>query len=148
METKVMRFITMVLRLGVGGLFVWAGVLKALDPMAFLKSIENYQILPHAVALVAAFYLPYLEIFCGLGVIFKRLYAGALAILGCLTLVFLAALLSAWARGLDIDCGCFGLGDGKAHYGVALARDLALLAAIGFLEAVRNFRQSESHRNH
>jgi len=134
METKIiMRWGKTVLRTAVGGLFVYAGVLKASDPTAFLKSIENYQILPHAAAVAAAFYLPYLEIFCGTGLALKRLQSGALALLGGLMFVFIVALLAAWVRGLDIDCGCFGSGDGTAHYGLALARDFSILAALCFL---------------
>jgi len=134
METKIiMRWGKTVLRTAVGGLFVYAGVLKASDPTAFLKSIENYQILPHAAAVAAAFYLPYLEIFCGTGLVIKRLQSGALALLGGLMFVFIAALLAAWVRGLDIDCGCFGAGDGTAHYGLAMTRDFSILAALCFL---------------
>lgn len=134
METPVMRrWGKTALRIAVGVLFVYAGVLKALEPTAFLKSVEDYQILPHAAAVAATFYLPYLEIFCGAGLALKRLQAGALALLGGLMLVFIAALLAAWTRGLDIDCGCFGSGDGTAHYGLDLARDVAILAALGFL---------------
>ena len=133
METKVMRFFWTALRFFTGSLFVYAGVLKARDPAAFVRAIENYQLLPHALALAGAFYLPYLEIFCGFGVASKRLYEGALGLLILLMLVFVAALLSAWGRGLNIDCGCFGGEGGPAHYGVALARDAGILAALGLL---------------
>ena len=133
METKVMRWSSTILRLLAGGLFIVTGVLKAVDPAGFLKAIENYQILPHLPALIAAYVLPYLEIFCGLGLVFKRLYAGALIWLIGMMLVFVAALTSAWARGLEIDCGCFGLGDGPSNYGWALARDFSILAVFCFL---------------
>ena len=134
MENKrMMRWSTLALRIALGAVFVFAGTLKALDPSAFVKAIENYQMLPRTLAVVLAFYLPYLEIFCGTALLLRRLQAGALAILGGLMFIFIAALLAAWARGLDIDCGCFGAGDGKARYGLALMRDLALLAGIGFL---------------
>lgn len=134
METQVLKqWGATVLRIGVGGLFVYAGALKALEPTAFLKSIENYQILPHTVAVASSFFLPFLEIFCGTGLILKRLQSGALALLGAMMLVFIVALSAAWARGLDIDCGCFGSGESKGQYGLALARDFLLLAAIGFL---------------
>ena len=123
----------MILRLLVGGLFVVTGVLKAAAPAGFLKAIENYEILPHVLALITAYGLPYLEIVCGLALIFKRLYAGALVLLMGMMLVFVAALTSAWARGLEIDCGCFGLGDGSSNYGWALARDFLILAGLCFL---------------
>ena len=133
METKMKRWGPVALRLVLGALFIYAGARKALEPAAFFKSIENYKILPHTAAVAAAFFLPYLEIFCGAGLVFKRLRSGALAILSGLMVLFIVALLVSWMRGLDIDCGCFGTGDGKAHYGLDLARDMALLAALGFL---------------
>ena len=134
METQVMlRWGKTGLRVALGALFLYAGARKALEPGAFLQSIENYQILPHTAAVATAFFLPYLEIFCGTALALKRLHAGALALLGGLMCLFIAALLAAWMRGLDIACGCFGEGDGKAHYGLALTRDLAILAALGLL---------------
>ena len=140
METKMTRFGIPVLRLLAGGLFVIPGVLKAADPGAFLKAVENYRILPHALAVGTAFYLPWLEIVCGTGVISRRLRAGALGLLILLMLVFMVALVSAWSRGLNIDCGCFGSdGDGPAHYGRALTRDVFILAVLCFLEAASKF---------
>lgn len=133
MEIQVTRWGEPALRWLVGGLFATAGTLKALDPAAFVQAIGNYQLLPQAAAVALAFYLPWLEIFCGLSLVLKRLQTGALALLGGLTLVFIAALLSAWGRGLNIECGCFGAGDGAAHYGTALGRDFVLLAALGWL---------------
>ena len=133
METKVTRWIPILLRLLVGGLFVYTGIKKAIDPTAFFKAIENYQILPHAATVMVAFFLPYLELFSGMALIFKRLYAGALALLTGMMLIFIVAIISAWARGLDIDCGCFGSGDGPANYGWALARDFSIVAVLGFL---------------
>lgn len=130
MGTQMRRASAFILRLPVGALFAFAGVMKTLDPAAFLKAIENYQLLPHGPAAFAAFYLPGLEILCGTGLMFKRLRKGATLLLILMTLVFLAALLSAWARGLNIECGCFGDGDGAPNYGVALARDLTILAAL------------------
>lgn len=133
MDEKVTHWLTFAARLTIGGLFLVTGVLKMLDPSEFLKAIENYKILPHLLAITAVFYLPFLEIFCGISLIVKRFYAGALALLTGLMLVFIVALISAWARGLDIDCGCFGSAEGPAHYGLALTRDFAILATLCFL---------------
>ncbi len=91
-----------------GGLFIWAGVLKALDPGGFAEDIFNYRMLPWTVGLLFAFLLPWLEIFCGLALVLRRLYAGALATLLLLVIFFTGATVAARARGLDISCGCFG----------------------------------------
>lgn len=121
------------LRVAVGGFFVAVGALKAADPAAFLGSIENYQILPHTLSVAAAFYLPYLEILCGACLILRCWQAGAILLMGGMLLVFITALGSAWARGLNIACGCFGEGGEPGRYGLALLRDAALLGAVALL---------------
>src|ERR1700694_4520114 len=92
----------------VGGVFIYAGVIKALDPIQFGIDIDNYKILPLFVSVRLAFYLPWLEIFCGFALVFRFLYRGGLSILAALTAVFIVATVAAKVRGLDITCGCFG----------------------------------------
>src|SRR4029453_19007087 len=92
----------------VGGIFIYAGVVKVLSPVGFASDIDNYKMLPWAIAVRLAFYLPWLEILCGLGLIFRFLYRGGLVILTGLTFIFIGASVIAKARGLDITCGCFG----------------------------------------
>src|SRR5664279_4584948 len=92
----------------IGVLFVYAGAIKTLDPIGFANDIDNFKILPWLVGVRFAFYLPWLEILCGLALVTRRLYFGALLILTALTSVFIVASIVAKARGLDITCGCFG----------------------------------------
>src|SRR5207237_4281996 len=92
----------------VGGVFIYAGALKALDPIGFGIDLDNYKILPWAISVRFAFYLPWLEIFSGLALVFRFLYRGGLSILTALVLIFLGATLGAKVSGLDITCGCFG----------------------------------------
>src|ERR1700692_2038809 len=92
----------------VGALFIYAGVIKALDPIGFANDIDNYKILPWAVGVRLAFYLPWLEILCGLALIARRLYLGGVFILTPLISTFIVATVAAKVRGLDITCGCFG----------------------------------------
>lgn len=113
----------------IGALFIYAGEVKAADPGQFALDIANFRLLPHAAGVALALYLPWLEIVCGAALIFKKAYRGALLLLSALCAVFLAALGSAMARGLDISCGCFG----RAHphpLGASLLLDAALLAAL------------------
>lgn len=114
----------------VGGLFIYAGVLKALDPMSFAIDIDNYKILPWFISVRLAFYLPWLEILAGLAVISRRLYLGALSILATLTSVFIVATIVAKVRGIDITCGCFGHASKYLSFAGHLALDFALLAAL------------------
>jgi putative oxidoreductase len=110
--------------------FIYAGVIKALDPAGFANDIDNYKILPWAISVRLAFYLPWLEIFCGLALITRRIYLGALSVLASLTSIFIIASLVAKARGLDITCGCFGHASKNWSFTTHLLLDFGLLAAL------------------
>lgn len=117
----------------IGGIFVFAGILKVLDPLQFANDIDNFHLLPWALSVRLAFYLPWLEIICGLALILRRLRTGALAILAALTLVFIGALVSARVRGLDIKCGCFGRAIDNMGFASHLLMNLVILAAIALI---------------
>lgn len=122
------RWLTFVLAAIFGGVFTWAGVVKALDPATFLVSVRSFQILPDPYAAWVALVLPWLEIFAGLAVVTGLLRQGGLLILMMSLLVFAGALTAAWVRGLDVECGCFGGGKGATTIVEALIRDAVLLA--------------------
>jgi len=126
-------FLWRIIDLVVGGIFIYAGAIKALDPIRFGLDIDNYKILPWAISVRLAFYLPWLEILCGLALVFRFLYRGGLSILSALVLVFLGATIGAKVRGLDITCGCFGHASQHWSFLQHLAVDLALFAAVTFL---------------
>jgi hypothetical protein len=118
-------------RLITAGVFIFAGVQKLLDPGAFAQDIANYQAFPYWTWNLAAAIVPVTEILAGLAVLtgFKR-RAGAI-VLGSLTVAFLGLILSIIARGINLDCGCFGEAVAASEIGWPLvARDLALLLAI------------------
>jgi len=117
----------------IGGVFIYAGVIKALDPIGFANDIDNYKILPWAIGVGLAFYLPWLEILCGLALIARRLYLGGLSILTALISIFIVATVAAKVRGLDITCGCFGHASKNWGFSTHLALDLVLLGALVFL---------------
>lgn len=114
----------------VGAVFIYAGVLKAWDPFAFAKDIDHFRILSYPLGMRVAFYLPWLEILCGLALIVGRLRSGAIAILGGLMVVFTIATIAAKARGIDLDCGCFGSVGKGLGFTAHLLIDFALLAAL------------------
>ena len=114
----------------VGGIFIYAGAIKVFDPVQFANDIDNYKILPWTIGLGLAFYLPWLEMFCGLALILRRLYLGGLSILTALVAVFLIATIAAKVRGLDITCGCFGHASQSWSFPAHLALDLAILGAL------------------
>jgi putative oxidoreductase len=103
-----MNRLTWILRLLAGGIFLVAGVLKVLDPARFAADIDHFRLLKYFAVAPLALYLPWLEIICGLAVFAGAWRRSALGLLLALTIVFIAAIISAWMRGLDIRCGCFG----------------------------------------
>jgi len=90
------------------GSFLLAGVLKVRAPDRFLLDVESFALLPAWLAYATALVLPWLEIFAALALWSGRLARGALLILGSLAAAFMIGLILAEARGLELDCGCFG----------------------------------------
>jgi hypothetical protein len=101
-----------------------------LDPVQFAHDVKNFQILPWPISVALAFYLPWLEIFCGFGLIFRFFSRGAISILTVLILVFTLATAAAKVRGLDITCGCFGHASQHWSFPAHLATNLGILAAL------------------
>ena len=126
-----------VARLGLAAVFLVSGVLKAIDPDGTYVAVRAYDVLPKAAVAVVAGVLPWLEIALGL-LLLAGLATRAVAVAGAgLLLVFVAGVTQAWARGLSIDCGCFGGGGvvdpGETAYGRELLRDAGFLLLAGWL---------------
>jgi uncharacterized membrane protein YphA (DoxX/SURF4 family) len=128
----VRQWIGLLARLVVGVLDVWAGVAKYPDPAGNVRHVRNFQILPEAVVPTVGHALPTLEIIIGAALILG-LMTRAFAVIGALFYIaFIIGIASAWARGLEINCGCFGNGGVPANpqrqYAIDIARDIGLLA--------------------
>jgi uncharacterized membrane protein YphA (DoxX/SURF4 family) len=139
-SSAVWRVLSRILDFVLAAVFIYAGALKAFDPVQFARDIDNYKILPWPVSVALAFYLPWLEIFCGLGLVFRFFYRGALSILTALILVFTLGIIAAKVRGLDITCGCFGHVSQHWSFLSHLATNLAILGALlalGFSNRLR-----------
>ena len=128
-----MKMLPLILRCAVGLLFLYAGGVKITDTQQFAYAIQNYRLLPWTASIVLAVYLPWLEVVCALALISGRLYLGALAALAGMTVMFMGALGSAWARGLDVACGCFGLESNSTNYPLHLGGNALVLAALAYL---------------
>jgi uncharacterized membrane protein YphA (DoxX/SURF4 family) len=131
------KIITLLLRIIVAGVFLYAGVMKIWDfrhgqsaTPDFTVAIQHFEILPNPdLAVLLAVYLPWLEVTAALTLFVKRLALGAATAITGMTVVFLGAILSAQARGLDISCGCFGKEAVATNYPSLIIRDVLLLAA-------------------
>lgn len=120
-------------RLVLGVVLFIAGVLKVGDLEGSVFAVNAYQILPYDMAVVVGYALPFIEMVAGLLLIlglFTRLSASAGTLL---MVVFIIGIASAWARGLELDCGCFG-GGGPLEEGeeptylIDIIRDIGLAA--------------------
>ena len=131
--SQIRKFAPLAIRFLIGGLFIYAGAMKAYDPRTFQGEVHGFMILPHFMEPVVALYLPWLELACGICLIARTLYAGSLLILTILMVVFTIAIAQAQMRGLDINCGCFGADTAKANYPWLLFRDTAMLAMVLYL---------------
>lgn len=127
-----MNRLACLLRFLCGGLFVVAGVLKAFDPAQFAADIDHYHLLPYFAVAPLALYLPWLELICGFAAMAGAARRGALVLLLGLTVIFTFAVASAWMRGLDINCGCFGAAS-AVPLSLALVRDVVLGAILFWL---------------
>lgn len=104
--------LTLVVRLIVGGVFLYASFYKVIDPMSFAKSIWYYHMVPGSLINLMALIMPWLELLCGIFLILGVWYRGSVLWMNILVIVFMIALLSAIARNLSIDCGCFKASEG------------------------------------
>jgi len=126
-----------VARLGLAAVFLVSGMLKAIDTDGTYVAVRAYDVLPKAAVAVVAGVLPWLEIALGLLLLAGLATRSAAVAAAGLLLVFVAGVTQAWARGLSIDCGCFGGGGvvdpGQTTYGRELLRDAAFLLLAGWV---------------
>jgi uncharacterized membrane protein YphA (DoxX/SURF4 family) len=142
METRipsaVWPWISTAARLGLAAVWLVAGGLKVGDLAASARAVHAYDVMSYDAAKVVGAVQPFLEIALGLLLLAGlavRLTAGISA---ALLVIFIAGIVSAWQRGLQIDCGCFStggeLGAGQdPAYAVDILRDLGFLALAGIL---------------
>ncbi|SDD89214.1 MauE/DoxX family redox-associated membrane protein [Actinokineospora iranica] len=128
------------LRLGLAAVWLVSGWIKVSDPNQTFIAVQAYDLLPGALVSVVAAAMPFLELALGL-LLLVGLGTRLTAVLsGLVLLAFIGAVAQSWARGLSIDCGCFGGGGqvaaGDTRYPQELARDIGFLAMAVWL-AVR-----------
>ena len=102
------RILFFLLRLIVGGVFIWAGVLKIADPLGFAQSIKNYQVVSPTLALLIAVVLPWVEVLSGAFLIIGVFKRSSALLISLLLIGFIGLVAFALARGIDTSCGCFG----------------------------------------
>jgi uncharacterized membrane protein YphA (DoxX/SURF4 family) len=137
----ILKVLFWICRLAIGGLFIYAGFTKGLypieEPFLFAIAISSYQLLPDALVVFVSRSLPWFEIFLGVFVLIGwqlRWFASTTALL---LAAFIAAMGITYARGIEADCGCFGLGEPISP--ATLTRDSFILLMAVFV-AVQAWR--------
>lgn len=124
------KYLLLGLRLVLGGVFIYASVYKIAEPEDFARSIYNYRMLPEETINLMAIIMPWLELICGTFIIIGSLVRGSAMLIGLMLLVFIIAISAALARGLDISCGCFKVGEGGRLVGLkTLVEDILMVTA-------------------
>lgn len=95
-------------RVFLGGVFLYAALQKIVSPGDFSRAIDNYRILPDALVNMTAVVLPWIELLTGICLVSGLLLRGAVFLCTLFLLIFFSALIFNMARGLNMDCGCFG----------------------------------------
>ncbi len=135
------KIIGLLISLVIAAVFIYAGVLKLYDPAQFYADIENYQVVHGSLAVVTAYILPPLEILAALALLSARWRAAGLLLLAGLTSLFTVLIASAWWRGLDINCGCFGGEPGAtASYLWMIGRDVLILLGLMLVYGLNNYK--------
>lgn len=131
MSSKTRDQLIQLLKWLVAVLFIFAGISKILNPANFAHDIDNYRLLPYLLVTLMAIILPWLEVLCGIFLMVGKWQKGASFALLILTFMFLVAIGSAMARGLDISCGCFSTTIEGTRVGYTrLIEDIILLGLI------------------
>ena len=115
-----------IIRFMLGGIFIYASYEKIIDPEKFARDINNYHIIPFGLENSVAIFLPWLELFIGIGLIFGVFINGSALISGGLLGLFIILIFQAILRGFNIECGC-GLKNGEMVGWSKILENLILL---------------------
>ena len=128
--------LTLVLAWLVGMVFIYAAVLKIIEPEKFAQAIKNYKMVPLVFINLMAVILPWWEVTAGIAMFIPSWRRAASILIFGLACVFTLAVSTAMIRGLDIQCGCFGQHSARAGLQTLIV-DLAILLATGLIVWVR-----------
>lgn len=103
------RYIIFISRLILGSVFIIASIDKIVATEAFAANVASYRLLPLPVVNLFALFIPWMELICGVFLIARVYIRTSSLVLSSLLIVFTISMVSALFRGLNIDCGCFGV---------------------------------------
>ncbi len=100
-------YVVLSARLLLGLVFVIASIDKVADPNAFAVSVSYYRLVGEPTTLLLATILPWMELLCGIFLLFGVMMRGSSLLVLLMLVLFSAGVISGIVRGLDISCGCF-----------------------------------------
>ncbi|MCX7610082.1 MAG: DoxX family membrane protein [Ignavibacterium sp.] len=107
-RNKILEIFLLIARVFLAFIFIYAGIEKISNLAAFSQSIQNYRLLPVEVINLFAITIPWIELICGLLLLFGISVRENSLIISSLLFVFTLAVAISMIRGLNFDCGCFG----------------------------------------
>jgi putative oxidoreductase len=125
---KARHYFLLILRVGLGLTFIYAGTLKIQDTVAFAGSVAAYKLFPYFFNYLVAATIPWVELTCGILLVVGYKVRATAGLLAAMNILFIVLLASTIVRGLDIDCGCFRQGGEKTPAWIAIMRDILILA--------------------
>lgn len=128
------------LRIILGGIFIYSGAVKLMDVKGFARMISLYDLVPEQFLAPVAITLPAVELLAGIGILFE--IPGALSAIFAMLIMFCTILWYGILQNLDIDCGCFSTEELKGQNSLrqALYRDFIMIAACCYLYLYRFLR--------
>ena len=145
---KTLWALALVLRVALGVVFVYASWTKLRTPWElFAMAIDSYQLLPLKAVEMVARTLPWFELLLGMLLIAGSFLRSAAAAATLLLAVFFSLMVRAYAKGMEINCGCFGPGEVISwktllRDGSMLAGAVALTVLAFVLRAIKRRAQS------
>lgn len=133
----VLDSLTLVVRLALGAIFLYACWFKIVDPYEFAINIATYQILPDSLVNVMALILPWLELTTGLLLVIGALSRESALVISGMLVMFIVAILIAMSKDLEISCGCFASEAAAADIGWPKVAEDALMLAGGIWVVMR-----------
>lgn len=132
------KYFLLLLRLIVGGVFIWAAVTKIADPLAFAQDVRNYRLVGQVLSFLTAIVLPWVELIAGVCLIIGVFPRSSALLISGLLVFFIVLVAITMVRGIDVDCGCFGTFSRKADFWLILEDSLWLVMSLVLLFSPAN----------
>ncbi|MDI6849820.1 MAG: MauE/DoxX family redox-associated membrane protein [Candidatus Saccharicenans sp.] len=132
------RLFLLLLRLVVGGVFIWAAVTKIADPLSFAQDVRNYRLVGQSLSFLTAIILPWVELVAGIFLVIGIFPRSSALLISGLLVFFIILVAVTMLRGIDVECGCFGTFSRKADLGLILEDLLWLVMSLVLLFSPEN----------